>query len=151
MRRHYPQDAGLECWACTVSGTDDAPSSPSAPRGFRGAALLGDGTNGSGPAEEIPSPARKDDGGDHQDERGKDPRLSNPQRCSRTYGSPVEGTLDETLFQAACSTIAGQMLPVSRRMRAITYPKEVIETIITAAERVGEEPAAYPPARTTGT
>ena len=38
------------------------------------------------------------------------------------------------LFQAPCSAIAGQMLPVSKRIRAITKPNDVTDTISSTAE-----------------
>jgi hypothetical protein len=46
-------------------------------------------------------------------------------------------------FHAACSTTAGQMLPVSRRRRAKTYPNEVAVTMMSTAEIAGDGPAAY--------
>ena len=55
------------------------------------------------------------------------------------------------LFHAACSAIAGQMLPDSNRTRAITKQNDVAATIKSTAETTGDEPATYIPARMSGT
>lgn len=41
------------------------------------------------------------------------------------------------LFHAPWNAIAGQMLPVSKRIRAITKPNDTTETIKSTAERIG--------------
>ena len=54
-------------------------------------------------------------------------------------------------FQAACSAIADQTLPVSKRRRANTKLNAVAVTIHSKAARAGGGPTRYTPPRMIGT
>ena len=54
------------------------------------------------------------------------------------------------LFQAACSVIAGQMLPVSSRSRANTKLIDMATIIQSRAETIGGGPTRYTPPKMSG-